>query len=114
MAETIVYGFTREDGATGFATSEKGREFFLSDMRLARIEYHEWEYVIPIEATQAPSDLPKEPGLYLDKYGDVWRVWDDPADGMDRVPEATATGNQDAPLFAPFTRLVPESGAGNQ
>jgi hypothetical protein len=64
--------------------------------------------LLPEELTRAP--LPKEPGLYLDKVGDVWRVWDDPKDGMDRLADnMRGSGNPDAWKFAPFRKLVEET-----
>lgn len=61
--------------------------------------------LLPDALTRAP--LPMEDGLYLDKYDDVWRVWEDPKDGMDRLIDGVVPrGNPDAWKYAPFRKLV--------
>lgn len=65
--------------------------------------------LLPSELTNSQPVLPTEPGVYEDKYGDIWRKWDKQSDGMDRLVDGvTPNGNPNAPDYAPFTRLVQE------
>jgi len=64
--------------------------------------------LLPSELTDPRPALPTEPGHYLDKDGDAWRVYPDgvwlalwsvdPEERQDTSPED----------YGPFTRLVPE------
>lgn len=50
------------------------------------------------------DEIPTEPGYYLDRDGDVWRI-----DGNRRRPVATGYDHLTAEPYVPFTRLVPLS-----
>lgn len=88
------------DNLTEWA-DERGDSVLANDWRVVRA-------LLPSELTNPQPVLPTEPGHYLDKDGDAWRVYPDgvwlalwsvdPEERQDASPEG----------YAPFTRLVPE------
>jgi len=61
----------------------------------------------PEPTAEALAVTPKEPGIYLDAWGNTWRLHGDGVFMMSGFPR------QDPTAYAPFTRLVPERTSGS-
>lgn len=56
---------------------------------------------------KAPPKVPSEPGVYLDSYGDLWRIREG-ENGL-RYKDSRSVANDEPTIYAPFTRLEPVS-----